>query len=87
MKSKQLSLGDIDRLALLLETAVESGQLSVGFYKANGSAISTSDHESRIEIIDQGELMPESLEITLPVDSLMQIMKFEIMNRITNPEP
>lgn len=86
MKSKQLSPGDIGRLVSLLETAIESGQLSVGFYKSTGSAISISDHESRIEIIDQGELMPESLEITLPVDSLMQIMKFEIMNRITNPE-
>lgn len=86
MKSKQLSPGDIGRLVSLLETTIESGQLSVGFYKANGSAISTSDHESRIEIIDSGELMPESLEITLPIDSLMGIMKYEIISRITNPE-
>ena len=76
----------MDRLADLLKKAIAAGQLTVGYYKSNGEAVSTADPETCAVIIEQGEFFQDTLELTMPVDSLMGIMKYEIINRITNPE-
>jgi hypothetical protein len=77
---------EMDRLADLLKKAIAAGQLTVGYYKSNGNSVTTADPETCAVIIEQGEFFQDTLELTLPVDSLMGVMKYEIINRITNPE-
>lgn len=77
---------EMDRLADLLKRAIASEQLTVGYYKSNGDCVTTADPETCAAVIEQGEFFQDTLELTLPVDSLMGIMKYEIISRITNPE-